>query len=91
MSPEPKALLNTIETVLPLQKQSGLSDPELINRIVGLSEGTIGEIVRLILSAACEAIRSGQEFVDNVLIDELRWIPPSERRTAAEHVLGVRT
>ncbi len=86
-----KALLNTIETLLPLRKQSSLSDPELIKRIVGLSEGTIGEIVRLILSAACEAIRSGQEFVDNILIDELRWIPPSERRAAAEHMLGVRT
>lgn len=86
-----RTLLNTIEMTLPLRQESCLSQPELMHRIVGLSEGTIGEIVRLVSTAADQAIKCGKEMIDAELLDELRWIPPSDRRQAAERALGLAT
>ena len=85
-----KVLLNTIESTLPLRRQSSLSETEMIERIVGLSGGTIGEIVRLIREAAETAIRSGAERIDTNLLDGLGWVAPENRRRAAEAVLGHR-
>lgn len=83
------SLLNTIEMTLPLREESNLSDSPILNRIVALSEGTIGEIFRLISLAAAEAIMSGNEKIDADLLDKLRWIPPGNRRQAAERALGL--
>ncbi len=62
----------------------------MIERILGLSGGTIGEIVRLIREAAETAIRSGAERIDTNLLDGLGWVAPENRRRAAEAVLGHR-
>jgi hypothetical protein len=84
-----RTLLNTIEMTLPLREESHLSQADIMQRIVALSEGTIGEIVRLVSTAASQAIRSGKEKIDARLLDELRWIAPGDRRQAAERVLGL--
>jgi len=60
-----------------------------MQQILRLSEGSIGEIVRLISTAATEAIRSGKERIDASLLDELRWIAPGDRRQVAERALGL--
>jgi len=85
-----RALLNTLEMTLPLKQESSLSGAGLMGRILALSGGTIGEIVRLVTAAAEEAIQSGAERIDLPLIDGLQWIPPDERRRAAELSLGYR-
>lgn len=84
-----RTLLNTIEMTLPLREASNLSATDTMQGIVRLSEGTIGEIVRLISTAAAEAIRSGKERIDATLLDELRWIAPGDRRQVAERALGL--
>ena len=86
-----KVLLNTLEMNLPLKQKSDLSSPELMGRILGLSGGTIGEIVRLLSESSRVAIKTGTECIDLELIDELQWIPPADRRKAAEAVLGYRS
>jgi hypothetical protein len=85
-----RALLNTLESTLPLQRASGLSEPDIMSRVLALSGGTIGEIVRLVNAAAAEAIQNGAERIDASVIDGLRWIPPDDRRRAAELSLGYR-
>lgn len=84
-----RTLLNTIEMTLPLREASNLSATDTMQGIVRLSEGTIGEIVRLVSTAAAEAIRSGKEKIDATLLDELRWIAPGDRRQVAERALGL--
>jgi replication-associated recombination protein RarA len=83
------ALLNTVEMALPLKEESKISKPDVMDMIVSLSEGTIGEMIRLVALAAAEAINSGKEQIDRELLQYLRWIPPSERRKAAERALGL--
>ncbi len=85
-----RVLFNTIESTLPLRQRSSLSETDTMERILGLSGGTIGEIVRLIREAAETAIRSGAERIDTDLLDGLGWVPPEDRRRAAEAVLGHR-
>lgn len=84
-----RKLLNTIEMTLPLKFESNISKSDCMGRILGLSEGTIGEIMRLLSAAAQEAISTGHELIDVDLLDKMQWIPPSERRQAAERVLGL--
>lgn len=86
-----RMLLNTIESTLPLQRQSSLSETETMERILGLSGGTIGEIARLIREAAETAIRSGAERIDTDLLNSLGWVAPDDRRKAAEAVLSYRS
>lgn len=86
-----KVLLNTIESTLPLRQPSNLSETDTMQRILGLSGGTIGEISRLIREAAETAIRSGTERIDSDLLDGLGWVAPEDRRKAAEAVLGHRS
>lgn len=84
-----RKLLATLETTLPLRHQSHLANPDTMRCIISLSEGTIGEIARLITSAAQRAIATQRERIDVELVGELGWVPPSQRRREAERVLGL--
>lgn len=77
---ELKCLLATYETVLPLKKPSNLAEEELHYAILGRTNGSIGEITRLLQEAAILAIKSGDEFIG---IDLIKTMPFQSCRPAA--------
>jgi len=81
-------LLKSIMMVLPLQKPSSLLDAEVRSIILSRSEGTIGEIMTLLTRAACEAIISGQEFIDRTILEKTKYNSPSERRRLYESMIN---
>jgi Bacterial TniB protein len=80
-------LLASLERMIPLKRPSNLIQPALANRLFALSEGTIGELVALLSSAAVYAVRTEKERVDEEVLAALDWTPPSLRRRRAEQVL----
>lgn len=73
-------LLATFEKILPLKNPSFLTDVQLADMIFSMTEGYLGEICRLLVSAGVEAIRSRQECITSDVLRQLSWIAPSERR-----------
>lgn len=74
------ALLNALESVLPLKKESRIAQNEKLSRkILEYSEGKLGEIVSLVRELAILAIRTGREKIDLELLREVDWTPPSVR------------
>jgi SpoVK/Ycf46/Vps4 family AAA+-type ATPase len=78
------ALLDSLESALPLARRSDLSDEKLAREIFRLSEGLIGEIVAIVTTAAVAAARSGAERITKTSIDELDYVPLSRRRGARQ-------
>lgn len=75
-------LLDTLEAALPLANPSNLSDEALARRVFGLSEGLIGETVRILVEAAILAIDDGAERITPRTLTALCYTPLSERRRA---------
>ncbi|WP_342456603.1 TniB family NTP-binding protein [Pseudomonas sp. PSKL.D1] len=73
-------LLKSFEKILPLKKASNLSEPLLAAKILSLSEGTIGELSKLLNAAASLAIQSGVEAIDLEILNSCQFTPPSQRR-----------
>lgn len=72
-------LLASFEYTLPLKKPSGLTKSKIARLILHLSEGSIGEICRLISDAAVISVQNGDERITEELIKSLDWCPPSKR------------
>jgi hypothetical protein len=77
-------LLATFERMLPIREASGLAQPKLATKILALSEGTIGELANLLNAAAIHAVRTGRERIDDKVLREIDWTPPSERKRRIE-------
>jgi SpoVK/Ycf46/Vps4 family AAA+-type ATPase len=77
------ALLDTLEAALPLAQPSELSQEALARRVFALSEGLIGETIRIVTEAAIVAIDDGGERITQRTLDALDYIPVSQRRRAA--------
>ena len=73
-------LLKAFEKLLPLRLPSMLTDAQLATRLLTMSEGTIGELARLLSIATEEAIRNQSERISVPLLERLSWVQPSERR-----------
>lgn len=80
-------LLMSFQSVLPLQKPSNLLDSDIRALILTRSEGTIGEIVSLLIKATCSAIRSGKEYIDYKILKQTEYRSPTERRRLYESIL----
>ncbi len=80
-------LLASFESTLPLRKPSCLAGESIATRLLAMSEGTIGELSRILVAAAEEAIRSGRERIDEKTLRELGWQAPSERKHSAGRLL----
>lgn len=80
-------LLASFEKLLPLRKPSNLVSEELSQKILDLSEGTIGEITSVLNAAAIEAIRSGNEKIDLAILKKLNYVRPSDRRRHGERFI----
>lgn len=77
---ELEALLESYEYILPLRKASDLASPRLANKILAMSEGTIGEISTLINAAAILAIESGEERITADILNKCQYVSPSDRK-----------
>lgn len=77
---ELKCLLATYESILPLKKPSNLAEDDLHYAILGRTNGSIGELTRLLQEAAVLAIKSGDEFIG---IDLIKNMPFQSCRPAA--------
>lgn len=80
---EYRRFLASYERVLPLRLASGLSESKLAHHIWSMSEGTVGETVDLLKSAAIWAIKKKTEMIDASALDKCGYMPPTKRK----HVL----
>ncbi|MCG5512347.1 TniB family NTP-binding protein [Ectothiorhodospira shaposhnikovii] len=70
-------LLAGFERVLPLKKRSMLHRPELAQRLHALSGGNLGDLHRLLVVCATDAINNGQEQIDKTIIEGNTWVRPT--------------
>lgn len=84
MDQEYLRLLASFERVLPLKKPSHLTQTELAQKILALSEGYIGEMSRILTIATQQAIENQTEQITLKNLNMLDWVNPSKRRIAAE-------
>lgn len=70
-------LLAGFERVLPLKSASRLHAPEMAARLYAISEGNIGNLHRLLIECAREAIQSGGEQIDMKIIESKKWLRPT--------------
>lgn len=70
-------LLAGFEKILPLKKPSKLHQPELAAKLHIISEGNIGNLHRLLVECATEAIKSGTEQIDKSIIESKSWLRPT--------------
>ncbi|MCU7872094.1 MAG: TniB family NTP-binding protein [Candidatus Thiodiazotropha sp. (ex Lucinoma borealis)] len=73
-------LLVTFERAIPLRHASNLIEGGMADKIYSMSEGYIGEIDRLLIEAAVQAVMMGKEYIDKKLLDRIVWTAPSDRR-----------
>lgn len=78
-----RQLLRTLEAVLPLRCPSQLAKSPLAEKILSAAEGILGEVMSIVTGAAVHAITSGTESITAKVIDEIGFIPPSQRRRVA--------
>lgn len=71
-------LLNGLVRALPLRQRSELTEAPLAQKIFRLSEGLIGEIVRIVTEAAALAV-GDEERVTLELVEKLDYAPLSKR------------
>ena len=74
-------LLASMEQRLPLRQPSNLKSAELMQKIVFMSEGIIGEIHAVLKAAAIAAIKNGVECITLEVLSGLPWKKPSERKS----------
>lgn len=80
------SLLASFAAVLPLRRPSQIATPDMAQYILTRTEGTIGEIAKLLTSAAIAAIHSGDECInDKTLLTDYQ--SPTERRRTFERAL----
>lgn len=70
-------LLAGFEKILPLKKASRLHQPESATLLHILSEGNTGNLHRLLVECASEAIKSGDEQIDKSIIESKSWLRPT--------------
>jgi len=70
-------LLAGFEKVLPLKKPSRLHQPELASLLHTISEGNIGNLHRLVVECATEAIKADKEMIDKTVIESKVWMRPT--------------
>jgi len=70
-------LLAGFEKVLPLQQRSNLHSPEVAKLLHTICEGNTGNLHRLLVECAGEAIRSGKEHIDKSIVESKAWLRPT--------------
>lgn len=70
-------LLVSFEKVLPLKERSELHRPQTASALHAISQGNLGDLHRLLVECALEAIRSGSERITLPIIQGKAWVRPT--------------
>jgi hypothetical protein len=81
------SLLASFSATLPLKRGSDIANEATARYILSRTEGTIGEIAKLLTEAAIIAIRSGEESINQKTLGEAAYQSPTERRRTFERAL----
>lgn len=79
MNTEYLRLLGSFERMLPLKIPSGLMEDALALKLLSMSEGTIGDLSRLLTKAAVYAVRNKTEKITEDVLNSVDWVQPSDR------------
>ncbi len=83
-----RALLAAFATSFPLRRPSAIATPEMALYLLTRSEGTIGELARLLTDAAVAAVESGVEAINQRTLVMADYLGPTERRRLFERELA---
>jgi len=86
--PETLSLMASFASSLPLRAQSSIATPEVAQYLLSRSEGTIGELTRLLTEAAIAAVDTGEEAINHRTLTLATYTGPSERRRQFERELA---
>lgn len=81
---EYKTLLSNIEHVLPLKQKSEINRGEIAAKLYGMSEGIIGELAKIVRSAAKHAIKTGEERITMKMIAECPYVKRNRHEDGLE-------
>jgi hypothetical protein len=82
------SLLASFAASFPLREASHIATTEMATYLLTRSEGTIGELARLLTDAAVAAIESGEEAINQRTLLLAPYAGPSERRRLFERELA---
>lgn len=85
--PDFESLLASFVAVLPLRQPSFIATTDMARYLLARTEGTIGELARLLTCAAIAAIESGEESISSRTLSLADYDGPTERRRAFEREL----
>lgn len=71
-------LLLWFERVLPLKDESTLHQPELAAALHAICAGNLGDLHRLLVECATEAINTGKERIDKEIVEGKAWMRPTK-------------
>jgi len=71
-------LVASFERILPLKKPSNLYSRDKLIPIHSICSGNIGDLHRLLMECAKEAILTGKEEIDMDIIENNKWIQPTK-------------
>ncbi|CAM5775105.1 hypothetical protein LMIY3S_04856 [Labrys miyagiensis] len=77
LNAEFQRLLAGFEKVIPLKQPSRLHEPELAALLHAISEGNTGNLHRLLVECALDAIQTGKERIDKATIEKKSWLRPT--------------
>ncbi|MGN7150741.1 TniB family NTP-binding protein [Arthrobacter sp. SAFR-179] len=81
------SLLASFVAALPLQRRSDIATADMAQYLLARSEGTIGELARLLTTAAIAAVESGEERINRRTLVMADYAGPTERRRLFEREL----
>ncbi|WP_113719772.1 TniB family NTP-binding protein [Arthrobacter dokdonensis] len=84
---EARSLLASFAASFPLRSPSRIDGEDMARYLLARSEGTIGELARLLTAAAVVAVESGEERINRKTLTMADYIGPSERRKLFEKQL----
>lgn len=84
---EARTLLASFAASFPLRRRSIIDTEEMARYLLVRSEGTIGELTRLLTDAAVAAIETGEEAINQRTLLAASYAGPTERRRLFEREL----
>ncbi len=87
MGEDTLSLLASFAVALPLQRPSDIATSDMAQYLLTRSEGTIGELTRLLTTAAIAAVESGEERINRRTLAMADYAGPPERRRLFEREL----
>lgn len=84
---EARSLLASFAASFPLRRPSLIDTEDMARYLLARSEGTIGELARLLTAAAVAAVETGEERINHRTLTLADYIGPTERRRLFEKQL----